>query len=70
MSGDGLIQTHLCPACGRLMGLTRTIAASPGYRELRTYGCKECGVWITEGSTQGDRLERTFGVHKRGFPRD
>jgi hypothetical protein len=27
MGGYSLIQTHLCPACGRLMGLTRTIAA-------------------------------------------
>ena len=22
--------------------------ASPGYSELRTYGCKECGVWVTD----------------------
>jgi hypothetical protein len=52
------------------MGLTRTIAASPGYGELRTYGCRECGVWVTEGSTLRDQRKRTFGVHKREFPRD
>jgi hypothetical protein len=68
MRGYGLIQKHLCPACGRLMGLTRTIAASPGYSELRTYGCRECGVWVTEGSPPRDRPEHTFGIRKRGFP--
>jgi hypothetical protein len=70
MGGDSLMEKHLCPACGGLMGLTRTIAASPGYRELRTYGCRECGVWVTEGGAPRDRLKRTLGVHKRGFPRD
>jgi hypothetical protein len=57
---DNLTLTHLCPSCGRLMGLTRTIAASPGYRELHTYGCIECGVWVTEGSAPRDRLKETF----------
>jgi hypothetical protein len=70
MGVDSLIQKHSCPACGRLMGLTRTIAASPGYRELRTYGCRECGVWVTEGSTLRDQREGAFGVPERGFPRD
>jgi hypothetical protein len=51
MGGESLSSKPLCPACGRLMGLTRTIAARAGYRELRTYGCRECGVWITEGSS-------------------
>jgi hypothetical protein len=60
MDGDNLISTHLCPSCGRLMGLTRTIAASPGYRELRTYGCRECGVWVTEGNTSRDQRQDTF----------
>ena len=27
---------------------------SPGYRELRTYGCIECGVWVTEGRAPRD----------------
>ena len=50
MRGDSLNSNHLCPSCGRPMDLTRTIAASPGYGELHTYGCRECGVWVTEGS--------------------
>jgi hypothetical protein len=40
---DSLSSKHLCPGCGRPMGLTRTVPATPGYSELRTYGCKECG---------------------------
>jgi hypothetical protein len=65
MGGDNLISTHLCRSCGRLMGLARTIAASPGYSDLRTYGCRECGVWVTEGSAPGDQLKDTFIERKR-----
>jgi hypothetical protein len=35
-------------------------AASPGYRELRTYGCIECGVWVTEGRAPRDEREDSF----------
>jgi hypothetical protein len=68
MGGDSLTRTHMCPACGRLMNLTRIIAAGPGYAELRTCGCAECGVWVTEGSPQEISLSNTFGMRKRGFP--
>lgn len=57
---DGEIPKHLCPSCGRQMGLTRTVPAAPGYSELRTYGCRECGVWLTEGSTSRDQRHDTF----------
>ena len=60
MGGDNLIPKHLCPGCGRAMGLTRTVPASPGYRELRTYGCIECGVWVTEGRAPRDEREDSF----------
>ena len=43
------------------MDLTRTIATSPGYSELRTYGCRESGVWITEPK---DLLEHTFAIRR------
>ena len=46
------------------MGLTRTVPASPGYSELHTYGCKECGVWVTEGSSARDQRRDMFVVHK------
>ena len=45
MDGDGLSSKHLCPSCGKRMGLIRSIAATSGYSELHTYGCRECGVW-------------------------
>ena len=61
---DSLSSKHLCPACGRPMGLTRTVPPSPGYSELRTYGCIECGVWVTEGSTLRDQRQDTFVVLK------
>jgi hypothetical protein len=60
MGGDDLSPKRLCPSCGRLMGLTRTIAASSGYGELHTYGCRECGVWVTEGSSPRDQLKDTL----------
>src|ERR1700730_10345252 len=31
------------------MGLSRTINASAGFRELQTFGCRDCGDWVTEG---------------------
>jgi hypothetical protein len=46
------------------MGLSRIVPASPGSSELRTYGCKECGVWVTEGSTPRDQRPDTFVVPK------
>ena len=64
MGGDSLSLKPLCPACGRPMGLTRTVPVSPGYSELRTYGCKECGVWVTEGSSVRDQRRDTFVVPK------
>ena len=64
MGWNSLSSKHWCPSCGGLMRLTRTIAASSGFSELRTYGCRECGVWVTEGSPPKDQLEATFIVRK------
>ena len=64
MRGGSRLRKNLCPACGRLMVLTRIIAASPGCSELRTYGCRECGVWVTEESTPRDLLENTFEIQR------
>jgi hypothetical protein len=50
-AGMGREQTALapmCPSCGKPMGLSRTIPASAGFRELQTFGCRDCGVWVTE----------------------
>ena len=48
------------------MGLTRTVPACSGYSELRTYGCRECGVWVTEGSTPRD--QRPLGRYRAALP--
>jgi len=47
------------------MDLTRTIASSAEYRELHTYGCRECGVWITEGSAPRERLGDSFPARNK-----
>ena len=49
-----------CPSCGRPMELTRTIPGSPGLSEMQTYGCKECGVWVTEANDATNPHERYF----------
>jgi hypothetical protein len=49
MGGDQTAMVPRCPSCGRLMGLSRTIPASAGFRELQTFGCRDCGVWVTQG---------------------
>src|SRR5262245_31925159 len=44
MGGDNPMRTHICPACGRPMDLTRTIPAGPGYSELRTHATEKATV--------------------------
>jgi len=63
MAGERLTLQHFCPSCGRPMGLVRIIPASPGYRELQTYGCRDCGVWITEGDS-GENSRKGISVRK------
>jgi hypothetical protein len=46
------------------MGVTRSVPASPGYSELRTYGCRECWVWVTEGRAPEDEREGSFLLRK------
>jgi predicted RNA-binding Zn-ribbon protein involved in translation (DUF1610 family) len=46
-----------CPNCGRTMQLTRSTADTCGISEIRSYGCGECGLWITE-----DSMSRTAGA--------
>jgi len=45
-----------CPNCGRPMHLARTTPGTAGLPELCTYGCGECGVWVTQAANdQADR---------------
>ncbi len=45
-----------CPNCGRPMHLARTTPGKAGLPDLRTYGCGECGVWLTQAV--GDQVEQ------------
>ena len=44
------IARPLCPNCGRQMHLNRISNGSGGRPDLHTFGCGECGVWVTEAS--------------------
>jgi hypothetical protein len=48
--GDHTLLQPACPSCGRMLCFTRTIPGTNGLAELRTYGCRECGVWVTEAA--------------------
>jgi hypothetical protein len=42
-----------CPGCGKALQLSRTTPGSKGVPELRTYACRDCGVWFTEADHRG-----------------
>ena len=48
--GNHTLLQPACPSCGRMLGLTRTIPGTNGLPELRTYSCRECGLWVTEAA--------------------
>jgi len=62
MDGERAKLAPPCPSCGRPMGLTRTIPGSPGLSELQTYGCKACGVWVTETKDRRNQREGQFSA--------
>jgi transposase-like protein len=37
-----------CPSCGRALQLSRITPGSKGVPDLRTYACRDCGLWLTE----------------------
>ena len=39
------------------MGHSRTIPASAGFRELQTFGCSSCGVWVTQEDPWASKRE-------------
>jgi len=49
-ANDAVTARPLCPNCGRPMHVSRTTAETGGQPALRTYGCGECGVWVTEAA--------------------
>jgi predicted RNA-binding Zn-ribbon protein involved in translation (DUF1610 family) len=38
-----------CPSCGKALQLTRAMPR-PGSTDLETYGCRQCGFWLTEAA--------------------
>jgi hypothetical protein len=58
LSGNHTLLQPACPSCGRVLCLTRTIPGINGLSELRTYGCRECGVWVTEAAHDPTGLVR------------
>jgi hypothetical protein len=37
-----------CPSCGKPLRITRSMPWPSERTDLRTYGCQQCGVWLTE----------------------
>jgi hypothetical protein len=57
MAGEPTAVAPMCPSCGNPMGLSRTIPASAGFRELQTFGCSNCGVWMTQEDPWASKRE-------------
>jgi hypothetical protein len=55
MDGEQTALAPTCLNCGRLMGLSRIIPAGAGFRELQTFGCKDCAIWLTEDPSASKR---------------
>jgi transposase-like protein len=49
-----------CPSCGKPLRVTRITPQSCGRADLRTYGCQQCGVWLTEAVA--DPIGGTIGM--------
>jgi hypothetical protein len=41
-----------CPSCGKTLRITRITPRPGGRPDLRTYGCQQCGVWLTEAADE------------------
>jgi hypothetical protein len=46
---------HPCSNCGRPMQLTRNGAHTGGITAVVSYGCAECGIWMTESADTQSR---------------
>jgi hypothetical protein len=47
-----------CPSCGKTLRVTQIMPRSGGRTDLRTYGCQQCGVWLTEAADETVDLRR------------
>ena len=46
---------HPCSNCGRPMQLSRSAADSGGICAVVSFGCAECGIWMTESTNTHSR---------------
>jgi DNA-directed RNA polymerase subunit RPC12/RpoP len=51
-----------CSNCGRPMQLARNGAHSGGISAVVSYGCAECGIWMTESTDTQSRET----IHRSG----
>jgi hypothetical protein len=49
-----------CPSCGRMFASFADDSEASGLSDLRTYSCRECGVWITEAADDRGRASSSF----------
>lgn len=54
VSDDTILQP-LCPSCGKALRLSQLTPGTRGLADLRTYACRECGVWMTEADGRTNR---------------
>jgi hypothetical protein len=46
-----------CPSCGRALRLSRVTPGTNALPDLRTYACRECGLWVIEADGRsGERV--------------
>jgi hypothetical protein len=53
-AGDYSSLQPACPSCGRALQLSRIMPGTSQLPDLRTYACRECGVWLTEADRRAD----------------
>jgi ribosomal protein L37AE/L43A len=56
--GEETMLKPACPSCGRALRLSRITPGTDGLADLRTYACRECGVWVTEADSRAERRNR------------
>ena len=56
-----------CPSCGKPLRVTRIMPRSGERTDLRTYGCQQCGVWLTEAADVSVSAEISFSNRGRSL---
>jgi hypothetical protein len=53
------ILLRACPSCGKALQLSRVTPGARRLPDLRTFACRECGVWLTEADREAGANDRT-----------